>query len=104
MAGVFGFNALIVFFSIMCPRNFKRIKKKSDLSGAAFMFSFFIISWYCSRTVNISSLVCDCINTSSKFVIAFFLSIRGLKILLMNAEKAAGPMNMPLNNLLNSYC
>ena len=45
--------------------------------------------------MNISSLVCGCIKTSSKYVIAIFLSISGLKIILMNAEKAAGPMNMP---------
>ena len=47
------------------------------------------------RTANISSLVCDCIKTSSKYVNVFFLSISGLKILLINAEKADGPMNMP---------
>ena len=40
-------------------------------------------------------LVCDCIKTSSKFIIAFFLSISDLNILLKNAEKAAGPMDMP---------
>ena len=45
--------------------------------------------------MNISSLVCDCIKTSSKYVIAFFFSISGLKILLMKAEKAAGPMDIP---------
>ena len=45
--------------------------------------------------MNFSSLVYDCIKTSSKVVIAFFLSISGLKILLMNAEKAAGPIDMP---------
>ena len=39
--------------------------------------------------------VCDCIKTSSKYVIAFLLSINGLKILLMNAENAAGPMEIP---------
>ena len=27
-------------FSMMCPRNFTRVKKNYDLSGAAFMFSF----------------------------------------------------------------
>ena len=45
--------------------------------------------------MNFSSFVCDCIETSSMYVIAFFLSISGLKILLINAEKAAGPMDMP---------
>ena len=44
---------------------------------------------------NISSLVCDCIKTSSKYVIAFFCSISGLKFLHMKAEKAAGPMDIP---------
>ena len=48
-----------------------------------------------SRTMNISSFVCDCIKLSSKYEIAFLLSISGLKILLINAEKAAGPMDMP---------
>ena len=44
--------------------------------------------------MNISSLVCDCMKTSPKYVIAFFLRISGLKILLINAEKAAGPMDI----------
>ena len=34
-------------------------------------------------------------KTSSKYVIAFFLSISGLKVLLMKAEKATGPMDIP---------
>ena len=34
------FNGVIVFFSIICPRNVTRVKKKCDLSGAASMFSF----------------------------------------------------------------
>ena len=54
--------------------------------------------------MNISSFVCDCTKTSSKYVIAFLLSMSGQKNLLVKAEKAAGPMDMPLNNLLNSYC
>ena len=33
------FNGVIVFLSIICPRNFTRVRKKCDLSGAAFMFS-----------------------------------------------------------------
>ena len=45
--------------------------------------------------MNISSFVCDCIKTSSKYVIAFLLSITGLKILLINAENAAVPMEIP---------
>ena len=72
------------FFSIKCPRNFTRVRKKTrDLSGAAFL------------TMNISSFVCDCIKTSSKYVIAFLLNIRGLKFLLINAENAAGLMEIP---------
>ena len=43
----------------------------------------------------ISSFLCDCIKTSSKYVIAFLLSMSGPKILLMKAETAAGPMDMP---------
>ena len=34
-------------------------------------------------------------KTSSKYVIACFLSISGQKILLIKAEKAAGPMEIP---------
>ena len=45
--------------------------------------------------MNISSFVCDCIKTSSKYVITFLVSMSGLRVLLMNAEKAAGPMDMP---------
>ena len=42
-----------------------------------------------------SSFVCDCIKTSSKYVSAFLLSISGLKIVLINAENAAVPMEFP---------
>ena len=45
--------------------------------------------------MNISSFVCDCIKTTSKYVIAFLLSMSGRKILILNAEKAAGPMEIP---------
>ena len=45
--------------------------------------------------MNISSFVCDCLKTSSKFMIAFFLSISGLRVLFINAENAAGPMETP---------
>ena len=43
----------------------------------------------------ISSFVCDCIKTSSTNVIAFLLSLSGRKILIMNAENAAGPVEFP---------
>ena len=45
--------------------------------------------------MNISSFVCDCLKTSSKYVIAFLLSTSGLKVLLMKAEKAAVSIDMP---------
>ena len=45
--------------------------------------------------MNVSSFVCDCIKTSSKYVIAFLLSMSVRKILLINAENAAGPMEIP---------
>ena len=45
--------------------------------------------------MNISSFVCDCIKTSSEYMIALLLSISGPKNLLMNAENAAGPMEIP---------
>ena len=51
--------------------------------------------------MKISSFVCDCMKTSTKFVIAFLLSFSGRKILLINAENAAGPMEIPQNSLLN---
>ena len=54
--------------------------------------------------MNISSLVCDCMKTSSKYVIAFLLSMSGRNILLITAENAAGPREVPKNSLLNSYC
>ena len=33
------FNGVIVFLSVICPRNVTHARKKCDLSGAAFMFS-----------------------------------------------------------------
>ena len=45
--------------------------------------------------MNISSFVCDCIKTTSKYVIAFLLSISGQKILFINAENAAGLVEIP---------
>ena len=32
------FNGVIVFLSMIYPRNFTRVRKECDLSGAAFMF------------------------------------------------------------------
>ena len=34
------FNRMIVFRSILCPKNSTRVKKKCDLSGAVYRFSF----------------------------------------------------------------
>ena len=34
------FNGVILFLSIVCPKIFTRVKKKCDLSGAAFRISF----------------------------------------------------------------
>ena len=45
--------------------------------------------------MKISSFVCDCMKTTSKVVIAFLLSFSGQKIFLINAENAAGPMEIP---------
>ena len=42
IASIEKFKGLIVFLSIICPRNFSRVRKKCDLSGAAFMFSISI--------------------------------------------------------------
>ena len=43
-------------------------------------------------------------NTSFKYVIMFLVIISGLRLLLINDEKAAGLMDKPYNNLLISYC
>ena len=40
MTSMRDFNGAIVFCSILCPKNLTRVKKKSDLLGAAFRFSF----------------------------------------------------------------
>ena len=37
------FDGVIVFLSIMGPKNFTRVRKKCDLSGAVFKFSFWSI-------------------------------------------------------------
>ena len=65
-------------------------EEKCDLSGAAFMFSLSSIWWYLSNSINISSLVCECMKSSSKYVMIFLLRMSGQKILLINAENAAG--------------
>ena len=39
IASMRDFIAVIVFSSIICSRNFTRVRRKCDLSGAAFMFS-----------------------------------------------------------------
>ena len=77
------FNGVIVILSIICPRTFTRVRKKCDLSEAAFMFFCSNTWWYFSTTVKILSFVCDCKKKSSKYVIALLLSIGGLKTLLV---------------------
>ena len=68
------FIGVIVFPSVRCPRNFTRVRQNCDLSGAAFMF---------------------CMKKSSNFVTSYFLRMSGQKILLINAENAAGPIAIP---------
>ena len=60
---------------------------------------------------NISFFVCAWMKTSSKCtfwprndVMTILLRMSGRKILLINAENAAGPMEIPLKKLFNSYC
>ena len=73
---------VLCFFSTICPRNITRVRKKCNSSGAVFMFS-------CnnennelfSKTMNILPFVCDCRNTSSKYVIAFLFYMSGWKTL-----------------------
>ena len=48
-----------------------------------------------SNTLNISCFACDCKKISSKYVMTFLLRMIGQKKLLINAEKAAGPMEIP---------
>ena len=43
-------------------------------------------------------------KTSSKYVITFLLIKSVQKVLLMNAENAAGPIEIPWRSLINSYC
>ena len=80
----------------MCPKNFTRVGKKCDLSGAAFMFTFNNIWLYFSNSLNISCFVCDCMKTLSKYVIIFLRRISGLKVFHINADKAAGFSHLPL--------
>ena len=44
------------------------------------MFSINKFLWYLSKTLNISGFDCDCMKTSSKYVITFLLRMSGLKI------------------------
>ena len=39
IASIREIKGVILFLSKICPRNFTRVRKKCDLSGAAFMFS-----------------------------------------------------------------
>ena len=40
MASMRDFNGVIVSRSILCPKNLTRVRKKCDLSGAAFRFLY----------------------------------------------------------------
>ena len=82
-----------------CPKKLMPVRQKCDLSEAAFMFPLKKFWLYLSNTLNISLIVSDCLKTSSKYVITFFLTIKGRKILLIKAEKTAGPMEIPKINL-----
>ena len=88
-------NGVIVFRSITCPRIFTRERKKSDLSGASFMVCLSSIWWFLSNTLSISFFDCNCMRTSSKYKLTFSLKLSGRKILLINAENAAVPMEFP---------
>ena len=46
-------------------------------------------------TINLSFFVCDCIKTSSKYVVTILLRMRNRRVLLINAENAAGPIEIP---------
>ena len=39
IASMRDFNGVFVFLSLICARNFTQVRKKCNLSGAAFMFS-----------------------------------------------------------------
>ena len=49
IASMRDFIGVIMFLSIICPRNLTRVRKKCDLSGAAFIFSCKKIYWYFLR-------------------------------------------------------
>ena len=68
------------------------------------MFSLSNIWWYLSNTLNVSCFICDCVKTSSKYVMTTSLRMRGQKILIISAENAAGPVEIPQKSLLNSFC
>ena len=48
-----------------------------------------------SNTLKVSCSVCDCMETSFKYVIKFLLTLSGQKTLLIKAEKTVSPMNVP---------
>ena len=77
------------------PKKFYETRKKYDLSAPDFKFSFKKFFWFLSRILNLSCFACDCMKTSSKYVVTFLLKISGPKFLILKAEKAAGPKDMP---------
>ena len=72
IASMRDFNGVIVILSIICPRTFSRVRKKCDLSEAAFMFSCSNIWWCFSTTVKILSFVCDCKKNRLKMWLHFY--------------------------------
>ena len=47
---------------------------------------------------------CDCLKTSSRYVVIFLLRLSGQKNLLINAENAAGPMEVPQKSRIKTNC
>ena len=52
----------------------------------------------------LSFLNYNCMRTSSKCINTFSLKLSGRKILLINAENAAVPMEIPWKSLINWFC
>ena len=59
-------NGMIVFPSIISPRNLKRVKKNVFCLRLPSCFFFSSIWWYFSKTLIISCFACDCMKISSK--------------------------------------
>ena len=96
------FNGVIVVFSIMWPRTFTWVKKKTRFIWCCFHTFFIKIWWYLSSTLDFFILFVTAWKPRLKLYLRFRYELMFYKILLMNAEKAADLMDIPKNILINS--